>query len=667
MKNEIINIIIDNNGNLVSRRLSESYFKKNYLNLYLKIIKSFDSSLSFSAKLFMIYHGITKKPKCLICKNDVRFKKFSLGFSKYCSMKCIGMDKNVQERREKTTENLYGGKFTLTSPELLNKVNETNKLKYGTEHPQNLDIFKEKTIQTNIKKYGVEHHLKLKSQLNKQKRTNLDRYGVTNVNQSIKIKNKIKETSQKKYGTDCPLQNTKIRDKIKKTNIEKYGNDCLFQVEMIKDKGRKTNLKKYGFDSYSKTQEYKEQIKETKKKRYDNENYNNRKKSKITSLMRYGVDNPSKSKNVIDKIRHRVNFNYKEKYSKLLSINVNDIIINDDLLLIENYCKNHENFEISKSLLYSRVIDHGHENICTRCNPISENASILENELNDFVKSLNIKLVEKNTTILSNNQEIDIYMPDYKLGIEFNGLYWHSELFKDKNYHLNKTEECEKLGIQLLHIFEDEWIYKKNILKSIIRSKLNILQNKIFARKCEIKEITSKICSDFLNENHIQGNVNSLIKLGLFYNNELTSVMTFEKTRKGLGNTDRNKYSYNLNRFCSKLETQVIGGASKLLNYFIKTYSPISIITYADKRYSKGNLYKKLGFNMVHTNKPSYSYFNKNKKIRYHRFTYRKEAIIKLGWYVEDKSVNEIILDHNLCKIYDCGNIKFEMKFNKID
>ena len=320
-------------------------------------------------------------------------------------------------------------------------------------------------------------------------------------------------------------------------------------------------------------------------------------------------------------------------------------------------------FKISKSLLYSRIITNKHENVCTKCNPIAENSSILEGELKLFIDSLNIESSIKNVSLLKGNQEIDIYLPQNKLGIEFNGLYWHSELFKEKNYHLNKTEECEKQGIQLLHVFEDEWLYKKEIVKSIIKSKLNIFENKVFARKCVVKEINNDISLEFLNKNHIQGNVNSLIKLGLFYNDELISIMTFEIARKRLGNTTCNNNYYNLNRFCNKINTQVIGGASKLLKYFTKKYKPKSIITYADRRYSNGNLYKKLGFQMIHINNPSYTYFNGTEKIRYHRFNYRKERIIKLGWYDDSKSLDETILDHKLYKIYNCGTIKYQINF----
>ena len=661
MKEKIIEIIsID--GVICSRRVTESYFKKNHYNIYSNLINKY-KNLSFQEILYFIVNNLSEVPSCIICGKPVRFKKFSQGYSKYCSMLCVGNDKNVQIKREETSLNNFGEKYTLLSKDKREEIKKTNLEKYGVEYAQQSNIFKEKTKKTNLEKYGVEHHLKLKSQQEKQKKTVLLNYGVDNPMKNNEVKEKTKKTNLEKYGFTSYSKTDEFKCKAKKTNLEKYGVEYTFNSSEVKEKTKKTNLEKYGTSSFSSTLKFIKSVKKTKKERYGNENFNNREQSKKTSILKYGVDNPSKLKFVIDKICNTNINNFKKKYSDLLSIGFDDILVNNELVTIKKCCNVHDEFEISKSLLYSRLIFSKHENICTKCNPIAETSSIIENELKEFIKTLNITSINNDTTILPNNQEIDVFLPEHNLGIEFNGLYWHSELFKDKNYHLNKTNECEKRGIKLLHIFDDEWIYKKEIVKSIIRSNLGLIEHKIYARKCYIKEIDSIISSKFLDCNHIQGSVNSKINLGLFYENELISVMTFEITRIGLGNIEKNFNYYNLNRFCTKLNTQVIGGASKLLKYFIKTYNPKNIITYADRRYSQGKLYKNLNFTNVHTNKPTFYYFNRNKKIKYHRFNYRKDVLIKLGWFNETKTINEILLEHNILKVYDCGSIKYEMTF----
>jgi very-short-patch-repair endonuclease len=259
--------------------------------------------------------------------------------------------------------------------------------------------------------------------------------------------------------------------------------------------------------------------------------------------------------------------------------------------------------------------------ICTVCNPIDRNFSGLENQMSDFIKDNYTGTILENKKII-NSFELDVYLPDLKLAFEFNGLYWHSEIYKENNYHLNKTEECEKQGIKLIHIFEDQWMYKKDIVKSRI---LNLLckSEKIFARKCEIKEIyDNKQIKYFLEKNHLQGFVGSKIKLGLFFNGELVSLMTFGSFRKSMG-TNSIENSYEMLRFCNKLNINVIGGASKLFNYFVKNYKPIEVISYADRNWSNGNLYEKLGFKLSHKTQPNYYYIIDGH--RKYRFGFRKD------------------------------------------
>jgi hypothetical protein len=221
----------------------------------------------------------------------------------------------------------------------------------------------------------------------------------------------------------------------------------------------------------------------------------------------------------------------------------------------------------------------------------------------------------------------------------------------DKFYHLDKTNKCEQQNIQLIHIFENEWKTKQDIVKSILRNKLGKSQNRIYARRCEIKEISVSEKNDFLNKNHIQGKDQSTIKLGAFFNNELVSVMTF-----GTPRYDK-KIEAELIRFANKQNTIVVGIASKMLNYFIKIHKPKSIISYADRRYSTGNLYEKIGFTLSHISFPRYWYMTKKNYLElFHRSNFTKNRI-KQNYPNLDfsKTEWELMQELGYNRIWDCG------------
>ena len=283
------------------------------------------------------------------------------------------------------------------------------------------------------------------------------------------------------------------------------------------------------------------------------------------------------------------------------------------------------------------------------CKKCSNSESMLENEVVDFIKSLGVKSYRHDKTILD-GKELDIYIPSHKLAIEFNGLYWHSELFIDKSYHLNKTELCENKGIQLIHIFEDEWLYKRDIVKSRVKNILGLTEKIIYARKCNIELVETKTKKEFLNNNHIQGTVGSKVNIGLYYNNELVSLMTFGH-RPILQPSE-----YEMLRFCNLSNTTVVGGASRLLKRFIRDYQPKELTTYADRRWSLGELYESLGMTFVSNTKPNFHYIRG--KYRDNRIKYQKHKLVKLG-FDETKTANTIMLERGFYRIYDCGHKKY--------
>ena len=293
--------------------------------------------------------------------------------------------------------------------------------------------------------------------------------------------------------------------------------------------------------------------------------------------------------------------------------------------------------------------------ICTICFPIY--SSFPEKEIEEFLNNLNIKFLKKDRKILKNNYEIDFFIESKNLAIEFNGVYWHSTNWKNENYHFKKFIECEKIGISLFQIWEDQWMYKQEIVKSMILNKLSLNNNRIYARKCIIKEVKDfNIVKSFLNDNHLQGWCVSKVNIGLYYNDELLSLMTFGKRRLSLGKKISGINEYELLRFCNKLNTSIIGGASKLFKYFINNYNPDKIISYSNNDYSSGKIYETLGFEFDKITKPGYFYIKNFKRI--HRFCMRKSQLIKEG-YDPNMTEKEITDQLNYLKIYNSANKLF--------
>ena len=207
----------------------------------------------------------------------------------------------------------------------------------------------------------------------------------------------------------------------------------------------------------------------------------------------------------------------------------------------------------------------------------------------------------------------------------------------------------------MIHIWEDDWIYRVDIVKSIILNKLG-RSKKIMARNCIVSEIDNSTSREFLEKNHIQGFVGSKVKLGLFSDGELVSVMTFGSLRTPLGNSPKDD-EYELLRFCNKLNYTVVGGASKLLSHFVKSNSPKKIISYSDISRSSGNMYKKLGFVKISDSDPNYYWIIDG--VRKHRFGFRKDILIR-GGFDPNKTESEIMNERGYYRIWDCGSSKWE-------
>ena len=281
-----------------------------------------------------------------------------------------------------------------------------------------------------------------------------------------------------------------------------------------------------------------------------------------------------------------------------------------------------------------------------------------ERELSDWIQStFNLEVENNNRQILS-GKEIDIYIPSKRIGIEFNGSYWHSYPIKPRKYHQDKTLEALKSGVRLIHIFEYEWD-NLEVRKRIQNYLSDILGEKkvIYARNTEVKEISSKESSEFLDKYHLQESAPATVHIGCYFNNELVGVLTLGKPRF---NTE---HEYEIIRMCFKSHITVIGGAKKMFHYFIEKYKPSTVFTYSDIGKFTGNIYLRMGFKVVDSKpltEPNYIWVNPLENKVLSRYQTMKQKLIELGYGDIGNTEDEIMETLGYIKIYDCGSIRLE-------
>ena len=480
-----------------------------------------------------------------------------------------------------------------------------------------------------------------------KRRTVQERYGVNNVSQLQSVKDKIsqmnssnevdkkrRQTCIRNWGVDNPAKNSNIRKKMS----EKMQSDEYLE-------GRKqTCLKRYGVESPMQTQEVKD-------------------KRAQTCLDRYGMTGHPAHKQFFSLVM--IDPDKVDEYLEFKS-NPKDYIIlhykdKPTIRQLENDlgCTNTPIYEILNQNDCIDMIQHCFSN--------------MEQEVYDFILSLdsNIK-IKRNDRTLIKPLEIDLYLPDFKLGIECNpasthnsSRAWLGDDIKPYDYHQMKSSKCQEKGIFLFHIFGYEWNIHKNIIKSMI---VNLLHKSTYhygGRQTYVCEISHEECRAFLLENHRQGYTSSKIRLGLRLKStdELISVMTFNHMRPTIGKTqDLTEEDWELSRFCTKLYTNVSGGASKLFKYFLKVYHPCSVISFSDIAHTKGDLYKSLGFQYVSKTSPSYVWCDIYDSKYYHRVSCQKKNLKHL---LKDANIDlnqtekQIMESHGYVRIYDSGVIKW--------
>lgn len=462
---------------------------------------------------------------------------------------------------------------------------------------------------TMLKKYGVKNHMHLQSTLDKIKKTNLERYGYEHNFKSKTCRENYKKIIKEKYGDE----NYNNYEQIKKTNLEKYGCECSLNNETVKDKIKKTNLEKYGCENTLNNDQIKNKVKQTNLKLYGSEQALSNKEIHESTLENAFQAWLLKLQNKIDNATI-IKADKKDKF------------------MVMKCHKCGEEFIISKKNIRKRIARK--HLLCIYCNPIIKTTSIAEQEIFSFCKEHVDDFINGDRKLLD-GFEIDIYSGSLRLGIEFNGLYWHSEENLPNDYHYNKSKLATLKGINLIHIWEDQWLYKSEIVKSVLLKLLG--KSTIISSGTTTIKISDIDAENFFKENSLSENISGNVCLG-FFTDELVSVMVLD-----------NRNGWKLVGHCDKKNITVKDSFNTLFRKFINEYTPESVEYVIDR--SLEILYVpdcvREGFQFIDETDPDYQYLS-----------YENEYAIR-----ESKlKIESVGLAKNNLKIYDSGNLRYLWK-----
>lgn len=594
-------------------------------------------------------------------------------------------------KRVKTTIEKYGVSNVAQSKDVYDRIIETNLKKYGVEHHQSLESQKEKVKKTNLERYGTTNGKVLKPKVIKPKRekkvklpkikdtrkghyynngvitkkikegddipegfvkgmllsdelkqkrsakakeTFLKKYGVDNPSKSKEIYDKVRKTNLERYGVECSAQAEVVKEKIKESNLKKYGVECSFQAEVVKDKIKATSLERYGVDNPSKSDIIKNRIVESNRKNlgvdYPMQSRDVLDKSRVTSLQKYGTEYPNQS----DIVKQHIRESNMEKYGV-------EHPAQSDMIKRQTIITNRERYGVDYTCLIYQGKLVGNDSTYNR----------------SFAK-----LLDNNSISYEREFLLQKYSYDFKVGnvlIEINPTATHNTHFSPygecrigKTYHKDKSKLAKDNGYHVIHVFD--WDDTDKVLR-LLKSR-----ETVYARKCVVKVVDYRDTNEYLSSNHLQGTCKGQeIRLGLYYNNQLVSLMSFGKSRFN------KNYEYELLRYCAS--HNVVGGAEKLFKYFVDKYKPKSIVSYCDTSKFSGKVYDTLGFKYVKTNSPRKHWYSKKEK--------RHITDGLLIWQGYDRlfkenhgkgtSNEELILARGYLPVYDCGQSTYTWENNK--
>lgn len=600
-----------------------------------------------------------------ICKCEICGAEYHIGphdsYHRTCGHKCAG------ELRARELEAKHGVRSTLQLPEVAEKIKQTNLERYGVENPLSSPEIREQIKATCLSKYGVEF-----------------------ATQSKEMQAKSRETCLERFGTEIASQSEVVQERIRQTNIERYGVDNIWKSSEFREHVRQLNQERYGVDYYTETDEFRQKQASTWEERYGGNPWSCeeiRNKCNQTNLERYGHIWPQ----CTDEIRKLQKETFILHRAELLEddeVRQNYLDFKHDPkgFIEEQRHQGLSIYDISDSLgysdstlIYDFIHNNGLEGIL-RWSGMSK----MEHDIVEFIRSLDSTIeINIHDRKMIHPKELDIYLPQYRIGIECNPTITHNSTFVLGNalgckeydvtpvdYHAMKTDMCIAQDVFLFHVFGYEWKNHKAIILSMIRNLLHKNEVKYYARKLQVREVSSHDCKEFLEKNHRQGYATSSVRLGLYTDmGELVSLMTFGHVRSTIG---RNKYTtedtVELVRFCNQINTSVVGGASKLFKYYVKNYHPSKIVSFSDRAHTRGNLYENLGFQKVRTSDPNYVWVNLNTDLYLNRVSCQKRNLPKLfgepDLDIKNQTEQQIMSSKGFVQVFDSGVIRWEYVCN---
>ena len=536
-------------------------------------------------------------------KEKISEELFCTYYSNHTKRECMSHF-NINEYVFKQLFSLYKCAGSKNETINLDNINKKEFLTYYNEHT----IEETKTyfnIKNNHKLYQCLEHFNIDCKRNTTQEEHMNQisyeqlyeyyiirgYSIHQLVEIFKCKYSLISYLLKKYNIQKDEQ--QIKENRISHNIEKYGHEYALSDESLL-KRNATILKRYdSFEQYYKIR---------------------KKKSENTSFVRYGKNYYSQTKEFKDKYTKTCNdkYGYNSVLQAKISTQSKDyqeawfdkekcIKIIEEFQTKPTYDELATRFDVSKYCVMNLIEKYQLNSMIKKISGYSH----YEEELVTFIGR---DLCECHNKSLLNRLEIDIYIPSKKIAIEFNGDYWHSSLYKDKNYHFDKSKRLSELGIRLIHIWEYEWTNEqtREKIKSMLNIALGRIDQKIYARNCIIKEITNKEAREFNNKNHLQGHRNAQITYGLFYNNELVQLMSFSKTKYNRNLKEDN--SWEIIRGCPGSNNIVVGGVSKLFSHFVKLNKPNKVFSYCDFNKFNGVSYEKLGMKFIGYTSPDVKY-----------------------------------------------------------